>query len=69
MRRMAASVLFPSRPEIYQLPHSKLKEDFEIAVNVNVNICDNVSEGFYAEGYSGFLYRWNGRSEAIFTQN
>ena len=39
----------PSRPEIYQLPHSKLKEDFEIAVNVNVNICDNVSEGLFMQ--------------------
>ena len=46
---MAASVLFPGRPEIYQLPHSKLKEDFEIAVNVNVNICDNVSEGLFMQ--------------------
>ncbi len=39
----------PSRPEIYQLPHSNLKEDFEIAVNVNVNICDNVSEGLFMQ--------------------
>tara|TARA_B100000401_G_C52684125_1_gene661214 strand:- start:126 stop:992 length:867 start_codon:yes stop_codon:yes gene_type:complete len=35
----------PSRPEIYHLPKLEQDGDFEIAVNVNVNICENVTEG------------------------
>ena len=35
----------PSRPEIYNLRKLEQDGDFEIAVNVNVNICENVTEG------------------------
>ena len=35
----------PSRPEIYHLRKLEQDGDFEIAVNVNVNICENVTEG------------------------
>ena len=35
----------PTRPEIYHLPKLEQDGDFEIAVNVNVNICENVTEG------------------------
>ncbi|HJM98710.1 MAG TPA: LLM class F420-dependent oxidoreductase [Acidimicrobiales bacterium] len=35
----------PERPEIYELPASNIPNDYEIAVNVTVNICDDVTEG------------------------
>jgi alkanesulfonate monooxygenase SsuD/methylene tetrahydromethanopterin reductase-like flavin-dependent oxidoreductase (luciferase family) len=35
----------PSRPEIYETPDLKEQKSFEIAVNVNVKICNNISEG------------------------
>lgn len=35
----------PSRPEIYQIPDLQEQKSFEIAVNVNVKICNNISEG------------------------
>ena len=35
----------PERPEIYELPESSIPDDYEIAVNVTVNICDDATEG------------------------
>ncbi len=35
----------PERPGIYEFPTSGVPENFEVAVNVTVNICDDIAEG------------------------
>ena len=35
----------PERPDIFDISKYAIPPDFEIAVNVNVNICDDVEEG------------------------
>ena len=35
----------PERPDIFDISQYVIPPDFEIAVNVNVNICDDVEEG------------------------
>ena len=35
----------PARPEIYEIPKTGVNDGFEIAVNVNVNICEDVTAG------------------------
>ncbi|GIS55410.1 MAG: hypothetical protein Ct9H90mP30_0950 [Actinomycetota bacterium] len=49
MRRMAPSLLFPKQTRDIPITSLKVKENFEIAVNVNVNICDNISEGLFMQ--------------------
>ncbi|MEC7924709.1 MAG: LLM class F420-dependent oxidoreductase [Actinomycetota bacterium] len=35
----------PARPEIYEVPELEVNDGFEIAVNVTVNICEDVTAG------------------------
>ncbi|HJM28126.1 MAG: LLM class F420-dependent oxidoreductase [Acidimicrobiales bacterium] len=39
----------PERPEIYELPEANATDEFEIAVNVNVNICEDIPEGLLTQ--------------------